>query len=338
MKQMTSESAYRGKNVMVAGGAGFVGSALTRELLDVGANVSVYDNFLHGHRDNLDEVKNRITIYPGDVLDEWKLLDSIIEAKVDYLFDCIGDTYVPTAYDVPKRFFRINVEGTLNILLAAKRSKVKRVLYVSSTEVYGEARTPTIDEAHFHDPLNTYAVSKLAADRLCFTAHREHGIPVVIARIFNAYGPRETEPYVIPEIIAQLSRNDSVLLGNLRAKRDFTYVHDTARGLMALMTSSVPDGSAANVGSSVAYTVEEIARRIARIMGKPHAKIASDPRRLRRLDIDLFCCNPDYLYRMTGWKPVVGFDEGLRLTVRWFEEHGKRWSWEDFVDGTTMYR
>ncbi|MFQ5704936.1 MAG: NAD-dependent epimerase/dehydratase family protein, partial [Gemmatimonadales bacterium] len=110
----------RGENVLVAGGAGFVGSQLVRELVELGANVTVYDNFLHGTRENLAELQNDIAVVIGDLLDEWKLSQAFRTHRPTYVFDLVGDTYVPTAYDVPKRFFRINVEGTLNLLMACK--------------------------------------------------------------------------------------------------------------------------------------------------------------------------------------------------------------------------
>ena len=268
----------KGKKVMVAGGAGFIGSQLVRELLDEGAEVSVFDNFLHGDPANLAEVKKDIELVIGDLLDEWKLLGALQKIKPQYIYDLVGDTYVPTAYDIPKRFLRINVEGTMNLLLAAQVAEVERILYVSSTEVYGEAiSSEPMTEDHPLGPYNTYAVTKTAADRLCFTFHKERDIPVVMARIYNSYGPRESEPYVIPEIIAQLSKGKVVRLGNIKARRDFTYVSDTSRGLMTIMESDTPNGDHVHVGSQITYSIEELAAMIAKIMDVPDYEIVIDP-------------------------------------------------------------
>lgn len=330
---MSVVSLPSGARVMVLGGAGLVGSQLVRELLDVGCEVSTYDSYLHGSPKHLAELEGRIDEIYGDVLDEWALMRAFRRVRPRFVFNLVGDTYVPTAYELPKRFFRINVEGCLNALMACREFEVERVLYVSSTEVYGDARTLPMDESHPLCPVNTYAVSKLAADQLCKTFHLEHGIPVIVARIFNCYGPRETEPYVIAEIITQLDKGPRVRLGNLEARRDFTYVADTARGLMALLGSRIPNGEVANVGSGRATSVRELAVTIGRLMGHEQIEIEVDPRRLRRRDIDVFECDPGKLQRATGWKAEVPLEEGLRRTIEWFREHGHRWVWEDRVDG-----
>jgi len=328
----------KGRSVLVAGGAGFVGSAMVRELLADGARVVVFDNFLHGTLENLRDIRDRIDMISGDVLDCWRLSEAFGEFGIEYVFNCVGDTYVPAAYDVPRRFFSINVEGNLNLLTACKQFDVKRMLYVSSTEVYGEATTDKVSEESLLAPLNTYAVSKTAADRVCFTFHKEHGTPVVIARIFNTYGPRETEPYVIPEIIAQLHKGNVVELGNIKAERDFNYVHDTARWLIDLLRSDVPDGEAVNVGSGRVYSVEWLAHAIAKIMGVADLQIVQAPNRIRRLDIERFCCDNSRLKKYIDATPTVEIEEGLRKTVEWFHANGSRWSWENFVDGTAVLR
>jgi nucleoside-diphosphate-sugar epimerase len=324
--------------VMVAGGAGFVGSAIVRELLRRGSTVICYDNYLHGHPGHVAALSGPFTAVHGDVRDDWSLFKALRDHQVEYIIDCVGDTFVPTAYIMPERFFDINVGGTLHLLRAAQTLSIKRMLYISSTEVYGEAPSPKCDEETELNPVNTYAVSKAAADRLCHTYYLEHGVPVVIARIFNCYGPRETEPYVIPEIITQLHRGVRVALGNIKAERDFTFVHDTANALISVLASDVPDGDVVNVGSDTSFSVEWLARKLAEIMGVNALEIVTDPARLRRKDIDRFRCDNRKLLKYTNWRPMIGIEEGLKTTVDWFRANGARWSWESFVDGTTIYR
>jgi nucleoside-diphosphate-sugar epimerase len=312
--------------VFVAGGAGFVGSAVVRELLACGAMVTSYDNYFHGSVENLAGLGDGVVAINGDARDEQHLLESM--ARCQYVINCIGDTYVPTAYVRPQRFFDINVGCALNILRAAQRCCVRRVLYVSSTEVYGSTDVYRLSEAQPLRPVNTYAVSKTAADRLCYTFHLEHGLPVVIARIFNCYGPRETHPYVIPEIIAQFTRGNAVRLGNLQARRDFTYVHDTARALIGVLLAGIQDGDVVNVGSDVTFTIQWLATAIADQMGIKDPVIRSDPNRLRRHDIDCFRCDNEKLRVLTGWRPQVDIVEGIRRTVEWYVANGARWCWE----------
>ncbi len=316
-----------GSNILVAGGAGFVGSAVIRELLAQGAVVASYDNYFHGSPAHLAGLGPRFTAVTGDARDEERLYECMQRAGCEYVVNCIGDTYVPTAYAEPQRFFDINVACALNIMRAAERCGVRRVLYVSTTEVYGSTNVPRIDENQPLGPLNTYAVSKLAADRLCYTYHLEHGLPVVIARLFNAYGPRETHPYIIPEIIAQLARGRDLWLGNLAARRDLTYVHDTARALVGLLFAGIDTGDVVNVGSDVTFTVEWLVGAVADQMGIADPIIHSDPERFRRRDIDVFRCDNRKIRELTGWSPQVDITEGLRRTIAWYLESGM-WCWE----------
>lgn len=319
--------AIEGKKVLVAGGAGFVGSAVIRELLARGAVVASYDNYFHGSPAHLAGLGREFTAVTGDARDEEQLVECMRRFRCEYAVNCIGDTYVPTAYAEPQRFFDINVTCALNLLRAAERCGVRRLLYASSTEVYGSTTIPRIDENQPPGPVNTYAVSKLAADRLCYTYHLEHGLPVVIARLFNAYGPRETHPYIIPEIIAQLTRGRDLFLGNLAARRDLTYVHDTARALVGLLFAGIDNGDVVNVGSDVTFTIEWLAGAIAGQMGITDPIIHTDPERFRRCDIDVFRCDNRKLRELTGWSPLVDITEGLRRTIEWYLESG-RWCWE----------
>ena len=315
----------RGEVVLVAGGAGFIGSALCRELAALGARVVVFDNFVHGRREHLDGVASTMVV--GDVVDVRALDAACAAHSPSVVFALVSETYVPAAYQAPKRFVRTNVEGTLNLLQATKAFGVRRMVYASTTEVYGEA-SGALDENQPFSPLNTYAVTKLAADRLCATFVAEHDAEVVIARLFNSYGPRATHPYVIPEVIAQLSRDGRVVLGNLEARRDFTYVDDVARALIAIATADVAAGAVFNVGSDVSVSVRELVSIVAELLGRGKVSIEVDPARLRRRDIGGFRCNATALRTATGWAPKLDLRAGLESTIAWFVANGSRWSWE----------
>jgi len=316
-----------GERVLVTGGAGFIGSALVRELLKNNAEVVIYDNFLYGDHSNLAEIEKDLEIVNGDVL-SWKLYDIIKKRDVKYVFHLAAEPYIPHCYDNPEKFFDVNVKGTMHLLMACKTLDVERIVHFSTSEVYGTAQYTPMDENHPTLPLSTYAVSKLAADRTCFVFSHEHKIPVVILRPFNCYGPRETQPYVIPEIITQLAKTNVVELGNIKAKRDFTYVEDTARGTIEIMRSDIPNGEVVNLGSNKAYSIEELALLIGKIIGYESIEINIDNSRLRPLDVNILQCDYTKANKFTGWTPKIDIEEGLKRTVQWYMENGRRWTWE----------
>lgn len=317
------------KRIVVFGGAGFVGSALVRRLVCERHAVSVVDNFYHGSPQHLAGIPELGSVTELDALDYPLLRDYMIRTRPDMVINCIGDTFIPSAYEIPERFLDLNVRATLNLLRASAEVKVKRLLHLSSTEVYGDNAANACTELAPLAPENTYAVSKMAADRLCHTFALEHELPTVIARLFNTYGPRETHPYLVPEVIAQLSRGNELSLGNLDAERDLTYVDDTAAALEALLWIPVQRAEVFNIGSGEVASVRTLARLLATLMGHDSVTISVDDRRLRRRDLDRLCCDSTKLRTRTGWMPRVGLERGLEMTIKWFKENGARWLWQD---------
>lgn len=321
-------SAAHVQSVAVFGGAGFIGSALVRQLVAEGYSVAIVDNFFSGVRENLSAVHGLASVTEMDALQYDWVRDYIGSTAPDFVVNCIGDAFIPTAYDLPERFLDLNIKVALNLLRASAALGVCRFLHLSSTEVYGDNASEACTELASLAPENTYAVSKLAADRLCHTYGIEHGLQTIVARLFNAYGPRETHPYIVPEIVSQLAAGDGLILGDLDAERDFTYVDDTAAALSALLRVPAEPAEVFNIGSGGPVSVRELAHMTAAAMSVEIAAIGFDPRRVRRRELTRLCCDSTKLRARTGWRPKVDMEHGLALTVDWFRANGSSWSWQ----------
>jgi len=179
-----------------------------------------------------------------------------------------------------------------------------------------------MDEDHPTLPHSTYAVSKLAADRAVFTMHKEHGFPAAIMRPFNSFGPNITQPYIIPEIVLQLLNENSALhLGNVASSRDFTFVSDTARGIILALSEKRAIGETINLGRSVENKIRDLAYLIAELMGK-EIHIEADDARLRPFDVERLCCSNKKAEELLDWKPEVSLEDGLRATIDWIKKEG----------------
>ncbi len=302
----------------MSGGAGFLGSAVVKELCISDAQVTVLDNFSSGKTEYLRALPQaeELSILQGDICD-----NSIVERALRHtqiIIHLAALPFVPDSYYHPRDFFRVNVDGTLNLLLGASKSEsFERFVYISSSEVYGSAKYGPMDEAHPTLPHSSYAASKLAADRVTFTISKELGMPSVIVRPFNSFGPNITQPYIVPEIILQaMNGNSEIELGNTEALRDLTYVDDTAHGIVLSAIKADALGEVINIGSGTAITIRELALKIASLMGK-NVSITNDKSRFRPYDVEKLVCDNSKSKRILGWEPKVTLDSGLLRTIEW---------------------
>jgi nucleoside-diphosphate-sugar epimerase len=310
-------SVLKGREVLLTGGCGFIGSEVTKQLSSIGAKVTVFDNLSSGKEEYIQGLPN-VKLVKGDLTDE-AAVKSVVENK-EYILHLAALPFIPDSYYYPKDFFDVNVNGTINLALAGK--KVKRFIYVSSSEVYGSARYTPMDENHPLIPQSTYSVSKLAGERVVYTIHKEHDLPAVIIRPFNSFGPNITQPYIIPEITAQIVQgNSEVKLGNVNSRRDFTFVSDTARAILLSLVAEGIVGETINIGSERAVTIKDLVKLIAEILSKD-VSITIDPSRIRPSDVETLVCDYSKAFRLLGWRPTMSIKEGLEITVGWALKNG----------------
>lgn len=227
---------------------------------------------------------------------------------------------VPYSYISPDSYVDTNIKGTLNMCRAALENGCKRLIHTSTSEVYGTAQYIPIDEKHPLKPQSPYSASKIGADAVAMSFYYSYKIPVVIARPFNTYGPRQSARAVIPTIISQIAGGKKeIALGDVSPTRDMNYVEDTCRGLIALSKCDMAVGETVNIGSGNETSVYEIFNMVKRIMASD-ARLATDRERLRpeTSEVLRLCCDNSKLKKLTGFSPQHTLEEGLEKTINWF--------------------
>ena len=311
--------------VLVTGSDGFIGSHLVEALLLEGYSVRafVYYNAFNswGWLDTFDEEKqDQIEVFAGDIRDPNGVRKAM--EGIDIVFHLAALIGIPFSYHSPDSYIDTNVKGTLNVLQAAKDLKIKRVIVTSTSEVYGTARYVPIDEKHPLQGQSPYSASKIGADKIAESFYRSFGTPVIIARPFNTYGPRQSARAIIPTIITQLLKGKSeVRLGSLHPTRDLNYVTDICRGFILLSQCEAAIGREVNIGSGQEISIGELAKLIISLIKTDAAIISEDLRkRPENSEVERLICDNSLMQKLTGWKPEVSLKEGILRTVDWFKK------------------
>ena len=310
----------RASRIAVTGGAGFIGSHLVDQLVAEGNQVTVLDDLSSGSRENLVHHGERIELVEGSVLDP-AAVERVVRGA-QYVFH-LATRNVRMSLRQPSLVHEVNVAGTYNVLKAAAGARVARLLYCSSSEVYGSAVSVPMAEDYTFRPETIYGASKLAGEYYTQVFHRSGWLETVVARPFNSYGPREHYAFdrgeVIPRFILRaLAGLPPVIHGDGTQTRDFTYVEETARCLVAIMASPAAAGQTLNVCRGEEVAIREIASQVAKLTGLKQSPVFLAP---RPNDVSRLYGDPSKLRQLIDSAPATGIHEGLSRTVAWFRRH-----------------
>lgn len=328
------------KKVLVTGADGFIGSHLVEALVHQGYNVKafvLYNSFNSwGWLDKLaPEILNQVEIFSGDIRDPHGVQVAMKDCyAVLHLAALIA---IPYSYHSPDTYIDTNVKGTLNVLQAARSLGIEKFIHTSTSEVYGTARFVPITEEHPLQGQSPYSASKIGADQLAFSFYSSFELPVIIARPFNTYGPRQSARAVIPTIITQLAKGErEIKLGSLSPTRDFNYVKDTVGGFIAALESKVGFGEVFNFGSNFEVSIGDTVKIISELMGV-EVKIVTDDVRLRpdNSEVERLWADNSKAIKTLNWKPAYsgldGFKRGLTETIEWFKNESNLASYKSNI-------
>jgi len=331
----------RGKRVLVTGGAGFIGSHLVEEyLINEAEEVVVLDDFSTGTMENLDDMRDeRLKIVKGSILDFAQLNMIVKKEKIDIIDHLAAELEVYTGIKDAERDAKINILGTLNILNAALRNHVEKVLFASSGAVYGQAKYLPIDEEHPLEPHWPYGVSKLAAERYVLQYNKLFGLNTTAFRYGIVYGPKEWFGRVLTMFIKRifLENKPPVVFGDGSQTRDFVYVKDVVKAHMLAIEKQESAGKVFNIGSGEGVSVKELANMLVKASNKgfdilydnPKEGSAShfQPERIRlQGELVNFILDCSKAEEILGWRPQTDFNKGVTKEIEWILKFPKRWA------------
>ena len=306
---------------LVTGGAGFIGSHICERLLKEGQSVRVLDNFVSGKESNLESIGGDVDLIRGDIRDAQTVAGAV--KGVDIVFHEAALGSVPRSVADPVTTHEVNITGTLNVLLAARDAGVRRVVYASSSSVYGDTKVLPKHEGMTGQPLSPYALSKLAGEHYINVFNRVYGFEAVSLRYFNIFGPRQDPESqyaaVIPRFVqALLEGRQPVIYGDGLQSRDFTYVENVVEANLLASEADAASGRAFNVACGGRYSLLDLLDKLKQILGSSIEPIHEAP---RAGDVRDSQAAIEAAQNALGYRVKVGFDEGLRRTVEWYKTH-----------------
>lgn len=316
---------WKDVRVAVTGAGGFIGSHLVESLAAAGASVRAMVEYTSdGELGSLkwadQELLAGVEIQRGDIRDPEACARVVKGTEV--VFHLAALIAIPYSYESPSAVMQVNLNGTLNLALAARDAEVKRFVHTSTSEVYGTAQTVPITEDHPIHAQSPYAASKAGADQLIGSFHASYELPAMVLRPFNTYGPRQSMRAVLPTIIVQALAGGPIRLGALDPRRDMTYVEDTASGFMAAGATPGLEGMTLQLGTGTDHSIADMVEAVGRAVGR-ELEVETDPARVRPpgSEVMRLISDPARMRAATGWAPSYDLDAGIARMVDWVENH-----------------